>query len=358
MIAVKIIPIILSGGAGTRLWPLSRAAKPKQFLSFGGELTLIQETVKRCSGQLFDARPIVVAGENQRFLVAEDLRAMGAVADIVLEPMRRDSCAAIVAGCLAALKRSPDAMVLVVAADHHIPDTEKFAAAIGAARVDAAAGFITSFGVRPTSAATGYGYIKPGAALRMGGARKIDRFVEKPNLATAQTYMREGYLWNSGNFLFVAKVFIEEVGKHAPEILSAVKASFEQAKADADFFRLEEQAFARSPQISADYAVMEKTDKAAVFAVDYHWSDIGSWDSVYEAAQKDLKDNAIAGRGVVLQGSNNLVHAGHGIAALVGVDNLIVVTTAEAVLVIPRGHSEKVKDLVAELKAHKFDEAD
>jgi mannose-1-phosphate guanylyltransferase / mannose-6-phosphate isomerase len=345
-----IIPIILSGGAGSRLWPLSRAARPKQFLKFGSEHTLFQNTVLRCKSAIFDRRPIVVSGESQRFLVAEDLLEIGLAADIVLEPMRRDSCAAIAAGCLVALRRSPDAMVLVLSADHIISEQHEFDDAVASASIDAAAGFLTTFGVKPHSPATGFGYIKPGEQLRSGGAFKIEKFVEKPNLETANEYVRDGYFWNSGNFLFRAASFIEELKRYAPLVFSAMELAIEKAQSDVDFIRLNSEEFARSPQISVDYAVMEKTERAAVFPVQYSWNDIGSWDAVFDTLTKDAFANAIAGEGFVLDGNNNMVHSLKRFTALVGVDDLIVVTVDDAVLVTKRGKAEMLKTLIGTLK--------
>lgn len=345
-----IIPVILCGGAGSRLWPLSRAARPKQFLKFGSDKTLFQNTVLRCRNPIFDPRPIVVSGENQRFLVAEDLLEIGLAADIVLEPMRRDSCAAIAAGCLVALKRSPDAMVLVLSADHIISEQHEFDAAVAAASIDAAAGLLTTFGVKPHSPATGFGYIKPGKQLREGGAFKIEKFVEKPASETAVRYVNEGYFWNSGNFLFRAASFIEELERHAPQVLSAMELAIEKAQTDVDFIRLDSEEFARSPQISVDYAVMEKTDRAAIFPVQYSWNDIGSWDAVFDTLAKDAFGNAIAGEGFVLDGRNNLIESPTRFTALVGVDDLIVVTVDDAVLVTKRGKAEMLKTLIATLK--------
>lgn len=350
----KIIPIILSGGAGTRLWPLSHDERPKQFLRFGSEHSLLQDTVLRCSGEIFDARPIVVSGESQRFLIAEDLRGIGHAADIVLEPVRRDSCAAIVAGCLQALERSQDSLVLVLAADHRIPDSAAFALAVSAARVEAEAGYLTTFGIKPTYAATGYGYILPGADLRTGGCARIQKFVEKPNAAIAEGYVRDGYLWNSGNFLFSAQIFIEELQKLAPDILEAVTASYLAARRDVDFLWLETAAFARSPQISVDFAVMEKTSRSAVYAVDYSWNDIGSWDAVHGLLTQDHMENATEGPVLVLEGRNNLVYAQGHVAALYGVDDLVVVVTDTRLLVTKRGLTDNVKDVVAALKAQKI----
>jgi mannose-1-phosphate guanylyltransferase/mannose-6-phosphate isomerase len=353
-----VIPVILSGGAGSRLWPLSRNAKPKQFLAFGSAHSLMQETVLRCSSEIFDSRPIVVSGESQRFLIAEDMAAINRRADIILEPMRRDSCAAIVAGCLQALARSENALVLVLAADHKIPDHQAFAQAVANARLDAEAGYLTTFGIKPLDAATGYGYIKPGPTLREGGSCKLEAFKEKPDATTAEKYVAEGYLWNSGNFLFSAKRFIEEIAIHAPEILNAVKKSFDKAKRETDFIWLESEGFAQSPQISVDYAVMEKTSHAAVYAVDYAWNDIGSWDAVAELLHAEASENTLIGRGVALKGKSNFIHSTHGVTALYGVDDLVVIATKDAVLVTKRGLTEKVKDIVSALKAHKFEEAE
>ena len=358
MTASPIIPVILCGGAGVRLWPLSRAAKPKQFLKIGADHSLIQQTLLRCSGPAFDAKAIIVSGESQRFLIAEDLRSIGREAEIMLEPLRRDSCAAVAAGCFAALKRSPDAMVLALAADHHISETEKFVSAVLQAQHDAMQGYLVTFGVQPQSAATGYGYIKPGEVMRVEGSRKIEKFVEKPNQETALRYVQEGYLWNSGNFLFLASAFLSELKQHAPGVFEAVKASVDHAKKDDDFVRLDPTDFAQSPQISVDYAVMEKTNRAVVYAVNYDWNDIGTWYSVREILPQDADFNAIEGRGIVIDGQNNLVHSTAQLTAVVGVDDLIVITTKDAVYVGRRDQSEKLKKLVAVLKERGLPESE
>jgi mannose-1-phosphate guanylyltransferase / mannose-6-phosphate isomerase len=354
---MNIIPVILSGGAGTRLWPLSRQAKPKQFLKFGTGHTLIQETVLRCRADFFDPRPIVVAADAHRFMVAEALREISVQADIVLEPMRRDSCAAIVAGALLAQERNPDAIIMVMAADHHIPDSAAFAHYAHLAASEAQAGNIVTFGIKPDAPATGYGYILRGEKSAAHGF-KVKSFREKPDRETAERYMREGYLWNSGNFIYRASVFLDEIRKFEPKILEAVQASLLAAEKDKDFIRLDEHDFSASPQKSVDFAVMEKTDKAVVMPVDYAWSDIGSWDAVADAIAADPSGNVIEGHGFVAQGNNNYVRSDGVLTAVIGCDNLVVVTTHDAVLVTKRRSTEKVKDLVGLLKAAGVAEAE
>ena len=347
---MTIIPVILSGGSGTRLWPLSRESKPKQFLSFGGEHSLIQETALRCQSDIFDPKPIFVCAESHRFLIAEDLRNIGVDADILLEPARRNSCAAITAGCLTALKRDADAAVLVLAADHQIPDLEAFSNAVAAASKDAGAGHLVTFGIKPTKPATGYGYILPGLRIGDENCFNIEQFVEKPDYETAEQYLQNGYLWNSGNFLFTAQAFIDEMKLLAPEILDAVSKAHAMATTDLDFLRLEKMSFERSPSISVDYAIMERTDKAAVFPVDYSWSDVGSWDAVWEVSDKDSNGNVVIGDAKIIGGRNNLVHSADKLTTLVGVSDVAVVSTTDAVLVTARSEAENVKQLVTSLQ--------
>jgi mannose-1-phosphate guanylyltransferase/mannose-6-phosphate isomerase len=347
---MSVIPIILSGGSGTRLWPLSRKSKPKQFLKFGSDKTLFQDTVLRSYSEIFDPCPIVVGADDHRFLIAEDLLEIDIKADILLEPMPRNSCAAIAAGCLQALKRSEDAVVLVLAADHKIDDLNAFEDAVVFAREAADAGHLVTFGVQPTRPATGYGYIHPGEALKLGACAKVDAFVEKPNEDLAERYVDEGYLWNSGNFLFRADAFLKELEVHAPEILASVKRAVEEAKSDLDFLRLDSKAFESAPSISVDYAVMEKTDKAAVFPVDYTWSDVGSWDAVWDVLEKSEDGNAISGDVHIIAGKNNLVHSHGKLTTLVGIEDTVVVSTRDCVLVASKAHSEHVKSLVTELQ--------
>jgi mannose-1-phosphate guanylyltransferase / mannose-6-phosphate isomerase len=347
----QIIPVILSGGSGTRLWPLSRASKPKQFLSFGGGPTLIQQTALRCQGEGFDPRPIFVAAEAHRFLVAEDAVEIGVEADIILEPMRRDSCAAIVAGALQAHARNDQALILVLAADHHIPDIAQFQKAVRAAAPAALEGSLVTFGIRPKSPHTGYGYILPGAPVGAGPVVKVSRFVEKPDLKTAEAYVAQGYLWNSGNFLFKASVFLDEARQLVPGMVQAVEASLRHAQRDLSFLRLSADDFARAPQISVDFAIMEKTARAAVLPVDYAWSDIGSWEAVAKSGTADADGNVVVGRGVAEASHNVMIHSERKLTAVLGLDDVVVVSTRDAILVAAKSATEKVKDLVAHLKA-------
>ncbi|WP_457941343.1 mannose-1-phosphate guanylyltransferase/mannose-6-phosphate isomerase [Mesorhizobium sp. 10J20-29] len=347
--------MILSGGSGTRLWPLSRASKPKQFLSFGSSRSLFQNTLRRCQGEGFDPRPIVVGAYNHRFLLAEDLLHAGVAADILLEPLPRNSCAAIAAGCLHAIKRSTDAMVLVLAADHHIPDARAFGEAVADAAGDAKNGYLVTFGVRPSFAATGYGYVQPGDPLKC--AFRVKRFVEKPKRADAENYVARGYLWNSGNFLFRADAFLAQLSELQPDILGAVNAAMVGAKSDLDFLRLDATAFAEAPSISVDYAIMEKTDKAAVLPVEYAWSDIGSWDAVADVVDQDVMGNAVIGEAEIIDSHDSIVHSETKLTTLIGVDGMVVVATRDAVLVAPKTRAEEVKALVEQMHRHGRKEA-
>jgi mannose-1-phosphate guanylyltransferase / mannose-6-phosphate isomerase len=354
----KITPLVLAGGAGTRLWPLSRGQSPKQFLKLDGKHTLLEQTLMRCVGEAFDAQPILVGAVDHRAQLLETMQSLGRKADIVLEPMRRNSCAAIAAGALRALERDRDAVVLVLAADHHIPDVDAFRAAVMQAAEAAARGKIVTFGIRPRHAATGYGYILPKLGDAESAALKIERFVEKPDAETAERYVSEGYLWNSGNFMFRAARFVDELAQHQPEILTAVKAALEKAERDRDFIRLAAEPFSKSPGISVDYAVMEKTAEAAVLPVDYFWTDIGTWDAVSGMVKPDADGNAVVGRGVVLGGRNVMVHSEGAVTTVIGCDDLVVITTRDAVLVARKGATEDVKALVDRLRAEGFAEAD
>jgi mannose-1-phosphate guanylyltransferase/mannose-6-phosphate isomerase len=352
---LSVVPIILSGGSGTRLWPMSRASKPKQFLSFGAGHSLFQETALRCTSPIFDPRPIIVGSASHRFLIASDLSEISIDADILLEPMARDSCAAIAAGCVCAMTRDPQARVLVLAADHHIPDWQAFACAVNSALPDVDAGYLVTFGVEPDRPATSYGYIRPGKMLNR--ALQVEAFVEKPSEARAQDYIDCQYLWNSGNFLFRADVFLEELRRYQPEIYSAARDSFANAASDMNFLRLNASDFATSPAISVDYAVMEKTGKAAVLPVKYSWSDIGSWDSAASIFPRDGNENAVFGDVVLNQCQGNIVHSPEKLTAMIGVEDTIVITTRDCVLVADKNRAEEVKALVETLRCQQRREA-
>jgi mannose-1-phosphate guanylyltransferase/mannose-6-phosphate isomerase len=346
---MTIVPVVLCGGSGSRLWPASRETHPKQFLAFTGEKSLFQETLARVVGPDFD-RPIVVTGSDYRFLVAEQMRSQGIKGEIVLEPMRRDSCAAIAAAAELARARDPQALVLVLAADHAIPDVESFRAHVTRGAVAAAAGRIVVFGIRPNRPATGYGYIRPGAPVGEG-VDEVAAFVEKPDPATAERYVAEGYLWNSGNFLFRAADFLGELERLAPEIGRPVAEAVAAAVKDLDFLRLDTAAFGRAVAKSVDYAVMEKTAKAAVVPSDFRWSDVGAWDAIRDLAVKDDHGNAALGDAVFLDAEDCYAHTPDRLTAVVGVKDVVVVATRDAVLVVDRAQAEKVKTLVAQLTA-------
>jgi mannose-1-phosphate guanylyltransferase/mannose-6-phosphate isomerase len=356
--SILIIPVIMCGGAGTRLWPASRESTPKQFMPLFGDLSTFQDTILRVgAADLFD-KPIVVTHADFRFVVAEQLRALGVVADIVLEPVRRDSAPAVAVAALLAAQRSRDAIVLVLAADHAVSDKDAFASTCRTALTAAQAGHIVTFGIAPTSPATSYGYLAKGKALSDGTTFVLDAFVEKPNSKRAASYVDKGYLWNSGNFLFRADAMLAEIDRFAPEIGTAARAAVAAAVPDLDFLRLDTTAFKRAPKISIDYAVMEKTAKAAVTPAGYGWSDIGSWDAVWSLSPKDASGNALSGPAHVENASNVLIRSEPGVlTAVVGVDDIIVVATTDAVLVTSRANAEQVKQLVVSLTAKGYREA-
>jgi mannose-1-phosphate guanylyltransferase/mannose-6-phosphate isomerase len=307
---------------------------------------------------LFNRKPIIIGANDHRFLIAEDLNTLAIEADIILEPMQRNSCAAIVAGCLQALERDENAIVLVLAADHAINDQTGFEQTVQNAIQAAHQGHLITFGIKPDYPATGYGYILPSETMLDEGGNQVLSFVEKPDEALALQYMEEGYLWNSGNFMFRADCFLEEAGRHVPEVVEAVTKAHLKKKADLDFLRLDEKSFEASPSISVDYAIMEKTDKAVVFAASHDWSDIGTWNSVWRNLPKDEADNVMLGDVIVKDGSNNLVHSRDRLTTLLGVDDTIVVATRDVVFVGSQSESEAIKELVEKLKSEGRDEAD
>ena len=348
--APALLPVIMCGGSGTRLWPASRESMPKQFIPLLEDLSNFQLTVRRFGHPAF-LKPLVLASNDVRFIVAEQLGAIGVEADIALEPMRRDSAAAVaVAACLAE-RRGSRTVAVVVAADHLIADTEAFVAACLAAAEGAREGLVMTLGVTPTAPATGYGYIQPGDAVAGTDARRVARFVEKPDAATASRYIDAGYLWNSGNFLFRSDVMLTELEAHTPDVLAAARAAVAGAAVDLDFLRLDADAFGRAPKISIDYAVMERTTRAGVLPVSFAWSDIGTWGAIWDASARDRSGNALKGKVEVVDTRDSLVHSDGVLTTVVGLDGVVVVATPDAVLVTSREHSDAVKDLVGQMKA-------
>jgi mannose-1-phosphate guanylyltransferase/mannose-6-phosphate isomerase len=345
----RIIPLIMCGGAGTRLWPASREVHPKQFLPLFGVRSTFQNTILRVSDAALFERPIVITNKAYRFMVLEQLTEIGREADVLLEPMRRDSGPAIAAGAAFAQTRDKDAVVLALAADHVVRDTEAFVAACRQGLVAAVAGRIVTFGVEPERAATEYGYISPGEVIS-GEVRAVTKFVEKPDPATAAEYIKAGYLWNSGNFMFRASVLLDEYRNIDPASVAAVTDAVVKAGRDLGFITLEEAAFASAKPISIDYAVMEKTSRAAVVPVKCGWSDVGSWHAVWELSDKDSEGNAAQGKAVFEDSRNCNVATDRALVALEGVDDLVVVATQDAVLVSRQKDANGLKRLVAKLK--------
>jgi mannose-1-phosphate guanylyltransferase len=348
---MQLLPIIMAGGSGTRLWPLSRGLYPKQFLALDGAQSMLQATVSRLSG-LDVAQPWVICNENHRFLVAEQLRQMGALqGNILLEPVGRNTAPAVALAALKAQRQGADPLLLVLAADHLIRNTAAFQAAVEKAIPLAEAGALVTFGIVAQQPETGYGYIQRGESVAEG-AYKVAAFVEKPPLAVAQRYVAEGgYDWNSGMFLFRSSRFLKELAAHRPDVLAICSEAMADIQTDMDFVRVNEAIFQTCPDISIDYAVMEKTADAVVVPMDAGWSDVGAFAALWEVSPQDANGNVHRGDVLAHDSANNLVFAENALVATVGLHDTVVVQTKDAVFVAPRARASEVKAIVEQLKA-------
>ena len=355
---MTLIPIILSGGAGTRLWPLSWGDHPKQFLPLVSQRTMIQETLLRLKGLELGA-PIISCGEGHRFMVAQQIgEVMGEVVStssttptILLEPMAKNTAPAIAAACCAAMKQDKDAVVVVLPSDHVIADVPAFQNAVRAAALNAEKGFLVTFGIVPTFPATGYGYVKA-AGSETDGAYTLERFVEKPCLEKAQEYLASGeYAWNSGMFVFKAAAFLDELKVHSPEMAELSIEAFEKAVVDTDFIRLDKDSFCKIKGDSIDYAVMEKTSKGRVVKLNAGWDDVGSWSALYDISQKDQNQNVIKGDVIALDTTASYVRGGKRTIATIGLDDVVIVDSDDALLVAAKGKIQDVKKVAEAIKA-------
>jgi len=345
-----IIPVILSGGSGTRLWPLSRKLHPKQFIELMGKTTLFQEAVLRLPESI--ESPLIICNEEHRFLAAEQLREINKEPkNIILEPVGRNTAPAIALAALKSIKESEDAILLVLSADHLIQDMDKFHQAIALATKQAEQNKLVTFGIVPNKIETGYGYIKANISKNKN-YYDIDEFVEKPDYKTAKKYVDSGgYFWNSGMFMFKASVYLSELEKYEPEILSACQKSCQTEFYDLDFIRLNEQEFLKCPSQSIDYAVMEKTKNASMVVLDANWNDVGSWTALWDSQVKDNDDNLVVGDVILDKVSDTYVHStSNRLVSVIGLSDLIVVDTQDAVLVTNKEHAQDVKNIVEKIK--------
>src|ERR1700734_3731927 len=354
----KIRPVIMCGGSGTRMWPESRESLPKQFIPLIGQRSTFQTIVSVVGDSSVFDPAVVITNYEYRFRVAEQLREIGAEATILLEPDRRDSAAAVGAAAAWAAARDPKTVVAVLAGDQVCEDGKQFAKLCAQAYAVAEVGEIVTFGVTPDHPAIGYGYIHPGAPLALDPhVRRIERFVEKPDEARARAFIEDGYLWNSGNFIFRADVMLEELQRFEPEIAAATAAAVSAAKKDLGFVVLDHESFAKAPKTSIDYAVMERTHRAGVLTADVGWSDVGEWSAVWRLSSRDANGNSLRGRAVVIDSSNVLVRSEEQVVAVIGLKDVVVVATGDAVLIADRSQTAKVKKLVESLKAERHPEA-
>lgn len=355
-----IHPVILSGGAGTRLWPLSREGYPKQFLPLMGEHSLLQQAILRVQKPGQFAAPILVCNESHRFLVAEQLRTIGVTpAAIILEPEGRNTAPAAAIAAHFALKADKNAQILVLPSDHYIDDTAQFQEDVAVASEAAKAGYLATFGIKPTQPETGYGYIRRGAALKSpAGTHKLEAFVEKPDRKKAAAYIKTGkYYWNSGMFLFPAALYLEELKKRQPEMATLSAAALSNAQKDLDFLRPDAEIFKEIASDSIDYAVMEHITNGAVVPARFGWQDLGAWDALYDLEKKDKNKNVLLGHVHAEGVKGSYIRSEDKLTAVIGLKDIMVITTDDAVLVAPRKDAQKVKELVSALKAQNLPEA-
>jgi mannose-1-phosphate guanylyltransferase/mannose-6-phosphate isomerase len=348
-----IAPVLLSGGSGSRLWPVSRTLYPKQLLPMTGTLTMLQETARRFHGNSAFSAPLVVCNDEHRFIAAAQLQAIGIdPMAVILEPEGRNTAPAAAVAALILQQRAPSHLMLLAASDHVIDDVPGLHAVLELGATAAGLGHLVTFGIKPSRPETGYGYIRAGGEIgNIPGTHSVAKFVEKPDLATAKRFLSEGtYLWNASLFLFAPEAYLSELEKHAPKVLAQAKEALAKAKADLDFIRLDKDAFAASPSISIDYAVMEHTDKAAVVPADIGWSDVGSWSAIWERGEKDANGNVLIGDAIAEGSSGNLIRGEQRLVAAVGVNDLVIVETRDAVLVAAKDRDQDVKKVVDRLK--------
>ncbi len=357
---MTIVPVILSGGSGTRLWPLSRELYPKQFLPLVGRQSMLQETLAMTQGRRDCGKPMVVGNEAHRFIIAQQAQEIGCpLCPIVLEPVARNTAPAVAAAAAILAAEDPDALMLVLPADHSFGDRAAFMDAVSAAAPAAAAGRLVTFGVKPTRPETGYGYIRPGEALPDGSTvLAVQEFVEKPDAERAARFVAEGYLWNAGIFLFRAATVLSEMRHHTPAAVAAAETAVTAGTSDLDFFRLGRDAFAAAPAISIDHAVMERTDKAAVQPIDVGWTDVGAWSALWDLGTKDANGNVLVGDAMAPDSHNAYVRSDDKLTVVLGVDDVIVVTTDDVTLVAAKNKSQDIKAVVEALRAAKREEAD